>query len=212
VDCAQTLDLDGVAMTLMNDDGQQAVIAWSDPLAARLENMQFELGEGPCVDASRENRPALHPDLAADAGRRWTVFGPAALDAGVLAIFAIPLQVGAVRLGSLGLYARSVHDLDRSQLDTSFAYADAAVVVLLHIQSQMFPAEGLHPDLGDPLDRRAEVHQATGMVSVHADVGITEAVLLLRANAFTTGRPLLSVAREVLAGRLRINPHMGEDE
>jgi hypothetical protein len=207
-----TLELDGVALTLMNNDGQQAVIAWSNPLAARLENLQFELGEGPCVDASRENRPALHPDLAINAGKHWTIFGPAALGAGVRAIFALPLQVGAVRLGSLGLYRRGVRDLDQTQLATSFAYADAAIVVLLHLQAQMLPAEGLHPDLGDPLDRRAEVHQATGMVSVQAAVGITEAVLLLRAHAFTTGRPLLSIAREILAGRLRINPQMGEDE
>jgi hypothetical protein len=200
-------------MTLMNDNGQQAVIAWSHPLAARLENLQFELGEGPCVDASQEDRPALHPDLALDAGRRWAVFGPAALEAGVRAIFALPLQVGAVRLGSLGLYRREVRDLDRTQLATSFAYAEAAVVVLLHLQAKMLPKDGLlHPDLGDPLDRRAEVHQATGVVSVQADVGIREAVLLLRAHAFTTGRPLLSVAREILAGGLRFQPQMEEDE
>ena len=212
MDCARTLDLDGVALTLMNDNGQQAVIAWSHPLAARLENLQFELGEGPCVDASQENRPALHPDLALDAGTRWAVFGPAALEAGVRAIFALPLQVGAVRLGSLGLYRREVRDLDTTQLATSFSYAEAAVEVLLHMQAAMLPKDGLlHPDLGDPLDRRAEVHQATGVVSVQADVGIIEAVLLLRAHAFTTGRPLLSVAQEILAGRLRFQPQMGED-
>ena len=48
------------------------------------------------------------------------------------------------------------------------------------------------------------MHQATGYVSVRASVGIDEALLLLRARAYASGRPLLEVARDVLAGRLQL--------
>lgn len=211
VECSDTLELSGVTLTLMNDAGQQAVVGASGTDAAALENLQFELGEGPCVDASRDHRPALHGDLAA-AVERWPAFGRAALDAGVGAVFALPLQVGAVRLGSLGLYRLTAGDLDDDRLATALAYADAAVVLMLHLQSQMAAGAGLHPELGDPVDRRAEVHQATGVIAVQAAVGLTEALLLLRAHAFADERTLLQVARDVLAGTLRISTREAEDE
>ncbi len=59
---------------------------------------------------------------------------------------------------------------------------------------------------------RAEIHQATGFLSVKASVGMTEALLLLRAHAFAADRSLLDVARDVLAGRLRIHPEESEDD
>ena len=64
-----------------------------------MEQLQFELGEGPCIDACHEDRPVLEPDLAAPATPRWLAFA-----AGVRAIFGFPLQIGAVRLGALNLY------------------------------------------------------------------------------------------------------------
>jgi AmiR/NasT family two-component response regulator len=72
------------------------------------------------------------------------------------------------------------------------------------------PGSDLHPDVGETLRLRAEVHQATGFLSVHASVGIDEALLLLRAYAFSADRPLLEVARDVLSERLRIP--LKEDE
>lgn len=120
-------------------------------------------------------------------------------------------SVGAIRLGSLGLYRETPGDLERDELRTALAYADAAVVVILHLQSQMAAGAGLHPELGDPLDRKAEVHQATGVIAVQAAVGLTEALLLLRAHAFASERPLLHIAREVLAGTLRLTSSEEED-
>jgi len=204
--CAATLDLCGAGMALMNDAGHQGVVGASGPLAARLEDLQFELGEGPALDASRANAPVLDPDLSAGETARWPGFGPAAEAAGVRAVFALPLQVGAVRLGSLCLYRPAPGHLDRDETASAFAYADAAVVVLLHLQAQMLPSLALHPDLREPLEYRAEVHQATGFLAVQASIGLTEALLLLRAHAFASDRPLLQVARDVLAGRLHLFP------
>lgn len=209
-DCAEALPINGVGLALMNDAGHQGVIAATNGSATLMEDLQFTLGEGPCVDASRNRRPVLQSDLAQTAGTRWPGYGPAVLDAGIAAIFAFPLQVGAIRLGILDLYRETPGYLDAEQLADALAYADAAVVILLHLQGKMTPGEGLHPQLSDPLQSRAEIHQATGVISVQAVVGLTEALLLLRAHAYATDRPILKIAREVLAGTVRF--HFKEDD
>lgn len=207
--CVRDLPVTGAGMALMSDAGHQGVIAATDDSAMAMEDLQFTLGEGPCVDASTQGGPVLQPDLARTAARRWPGFGPAVLEAGVAAIFAFPLHVGGIRLGVLDLYRDSSGSLDDEQLCDALAFADAAVAVLLHLQGQAEPGEGLHPQLVDPLENRSEIHQATGMVVVQAAVGLSEALLLLRAHAFAAERSLLEVARDVVARRLRFPP---EDE
>jgi hypothetical protein len=212
VDCTTVLDLSATGMALMNDDGHQGVIGTSGPLATRLEDLQFELGEGPALDASRANSPVLDPDLTASGMSRWPGFGPAALAAGVRAVLALPLQVGVVQLGALCLYRSTPGRWTNDATATALAYADAAVTVLLNLQAETQPGPALHPELAAPLAYRAEVHQATGFLSVQASIGLAEALLLLRAHAFASERPLLQIARDVLAGTLRIQPEESKDE
>jgi hypothetical protein len=113
-DCAEALDITGVGIALMSETEHQGVVGASDPMASELEELQFQLGEGPCIDASRDQRPVLLPDVAGTAAALWPVFGPAALDAGVRAIFAFPLNVGAIRLGVLVLYRTTPGQLTRA--------------------------------------------------------------------------------------------------
>lgn len=204
-DCAGALPVKGVGLALMNDAGHQGVIAATDGAATLMEDLQFELGEGPCLDASRNRRPVLQPDLGRTAGTRWPGYGPAVLEAGIAAIFAFPLQVGAIRLGILDLYREAPGSLDADELADALAYADAGVVILLHLQGQMPPGQGLHPQLDNPVHERAEIHQATGVIAVQAVVGLTEALLLLRARAYAADRPILQIAQEVIAGTLRFH-------
>lgn len=211
-DCANKLPITGVGLALMNDSGHQGVIAATDGPARVMEELQFTLGEGPCVDASRGRRPVLQPDLAKTAAVRWPGFGPEALDAGIAAIFAFPLHVGAIRIGILDLYRDTPGSLDPTELSEALTYADAAVLVLLHLQGQMASVGGLHPQLADPIENRAEVHQATGVVSVSASVSLANALLLLRAHAYSAQRPVLEIARAVIAGSLRIQSPRNDHE
>ncbi|GAA4823715.1 GAF domain-containing protein [Nocardioides caeni] len=213
VDCKTALGLSGCVMALMNDAGHQGVVGASGGVAAQLEDLQFELGEGPSVNASYFARPVFHSDLVtAGEMSAWPGFGPEAVGAGVRAVFAFPLQVGGVRLGTLCLYRSTAAQLDREEMASALAYADAALVVLLRLQAEMQPGSVLYPDLGEPLEYRAEVHQATGFLSVQASVGLADALLLLRAHAFAGERSFLEVARDVLAGRLRIPLEEDEDD
>lgn len=205
--CARTLPVSGVGLALMTDEGPAGTVAASDVGALALEELQFTLGQGPCVDASRYGRPVLAPDLEA-AARTWPLFGDGAHAAGLRAIFAFPLQVGGIRLGVLDLYRDSAGGLSGEELADALSFADAATELLLDLQAQ-------DTALGVPLthapavlDDRAEVHQATGVVSVHAGVSLAQALALLRARAYAEGRPLAELARDVLAGVVQL----GEDD
>lgn len=201
--CNESLGVSGVGLALMTEDGHQGVIGATDGAARQLEELQFTLGEGPCVDASDAGSPVLQADLAATGASRWHGFAPSALEAGIAAVFAFPLQVGGIRLGVMDLYRDTVGSLEEQELVDALSYADAAVVMLLHLQSQMEPGEGLHPQLADALGSRPEVHQATGIIAVQAAVGLVDALLLLRAHAFASGRSISDVARDVVRREIR---------
>ena len=177
-------------------------LAWSGPVAARLEELQSTLGEGPCVDAHHSGRSVSEPDLSRPRRARWVAFGPAAVDAGAAALFSFPLRLGGVRLGALTLYQTSAGNLSDEQHDDGQAVADIAMLTILTSQADA-PEDSLSPDLEMLAEYGAEVHQASGMVSVQLGVGIGEALVRLRARAFAESRPLADVAADVVARRLR---------
>jgi GAF domain len=193
--CVRSLPVSGVGLALMTDDGPAGIVAATDGAARKLEELQFTLGEGPCVDASQTGRPVLQPDLARTAPVRWPGFAGGALEAGVRAVFAFPLRVGAIRLGVLDLYRDRAGVLSTEELAEALSFADAATLLLLHEQASTAPSSAV-----PVLDDRAEVHQATGVVSVQAAVSLAEALVLLRARAFADQRPLGDLARDVLTG------------
>ncbi|WP_336922167.1 GAF and ANTAR domain-containing protein [Aquipuribacter sp. SD81] len=218
--CARRLPVSGVGLVIMDRGQPVGVVAASDRLAQGMEDLQFTLGEGPCVEAAHTGRPVLLPDLERSGVRaRWPGFVPEALDRGVHAVFALPLRVGAIALGVLDLYRDRPGGLDAEELQCALDFAEAALTVVLHVQSAGDGDGGVGPDALDEvrdsagpgahgddtpaplvlLDDRAEVHQATGVVAVQAGVGLAQALVLLRARAFGTGRPVVDVARDVLA-------------
>ncbi len=189
VQCARELGLLGAAMSLAGEDGLPSVVSAPQPVVEGLERLQLELGEGPSVDAIRSRRPSAHPDLGDAAVQRWPVFAPAARAAGVGAVLAVPLESITVRLGALGLYRSVAGPWDGEAVSTAQSYADAAVVLLLWLQSGVADGEVLGGGPAALLEHNAEVHQATGYVSVTASVGVREALLLLRAHAFSGTGP-----------------------
>jgi hypothetical protein len=197
---ARSLPVSGAALALMTVDGPAGTVAASDGPAEELEELQFTLGEGPCVDASRTGRPVLQPDLARTGPPRWPAFAGGAQDAGLRAVFAFPLRVGAIRIGVLDLYRDTVGVLTPGALTEALDFADAATMLLLHLQGR---SAGAEIPLDSLLDDRAEVHQASGVVSVHAGVSLAEALALLRARAFAEQRPVRDLARDVLDGVVR---------
>lgn len=193
------LPVAGASIVVMTPTGARAMVASSGPLADALEDIAFVTGEGPSVDAFDQGRLVLAADLGSRPG--WPAYTPAALAAGVAAVFALPVQIGGIRLGVLELHHTEAGALGEVDLTRSLHFLDAAALVLMHGEelepwSVSETAEQMH-------GVQADVHQATGMVSVQAAVGLVEALLLLRGRAFADGRPLQEVARDVTSRLIR---------
>ncbi|MGI9155397.1 MAG: GAF domain-containing protein [Marmoricola sp.] len=114
--CMQAVPVTGVGLALMTDAGPAGTVAISDDRAGTMEDLQFTLGEGPCVESSNTGRPVLQPDLAGTGPRRWPGFSAGALEAGIRAVFALPLRMGGIRLGVLDLYRDKPGELSDRQL------------------------------------------------------------------------------------------------
>ncbi len=183
----------------------------TDEVSGQLAELQLTLGEGPCQDACASGGPVLASDLATgDAARRWPVFAPAARQAGAAAIFAFPLRIGAIRAGVMGLYRERPGPLSGSQLGDALILADTATLLLLDAQGQAAgeAAAGTGPG-GQPADlalHRAEIDQATGMLTEQLGLGIAEAFIRLRAHAYAHDRALSDLARDIVERRLRLHP------
>ena len=189
----------------------------TDDVSEQLAELELTLGEGPCRDASTSGGPMLASDLSEmQAIRRWPVFAPAACQAGAAAIFAFPLQVGAIRAGVMGLYRERPGSLSAFQLGDALIFADTATLLLLDAQGRAGGSLGSQAGPGDqPADlalHRAEIDQATGMLTEQLGVGIAEAFVRLRACAFVNDLRLTDVARDIVARRLRLHPDPDSSE
>lgn len=203
--CLSALPVSGVGTALMTPDGPSGVVlAATDDLAREVEELQFALGEGPCVEASNSSRPVLEPDLVSAGSPRWPRFGAAVRDAGIRAVFAFPLRVGAIRVGVLDLYRDTPGPLALPDLTEALAFADAATAVILHLQDHDGDGSTDAALIG-PIDGRAEIHQATGMITIQLGIGLAEALLRLRAYAYASGRTVSSVATDVVTRRLHFD-------
>ena len=187
----------------------------TDAVSERLAELQLMLGEGPCPDAVADGGPVLASDLGdTEAGRRWPVFAPAARQAGAAAIFTFPLRIGAIGAGVMGLYRDRAGPLSDGQLGEALIFADAAALLLISAEQPGETGAGTGPG-GQPADlagHRAEIDQATGMLTEQLGVGITEAFIRLRAYAYAHDRPLADLARDIVARRLRLGPDRGPSE
>lgn len=205
--CVDGLGVDGAAISLLTESPSRKTLWATDPTATRLEELQFTLGEGACVEAARTGRPVLVPDIGAEAagGSNWPMFAAAvAEDPRVGALFALPLQLGTINLGVLDLYRTRPGPMTGAELREAICVVDTAAIMLLGLCTD--PGEGQWLD--SSWTSYAEVHQATGMVLAQLGVSAQEAFARLRAYAFSEDRMLRDVAREVVARRLRFTKDM----
>ena len=135
---------------------------------------------------------------------RWPVYSPAVCDAGVRAVFAFPLQVGAGRLGVLDVFRARPGPLSADELRQALTFAEVAVTTLLDGQSAAAPGTAAD-GLDEAMDSRVEVFQAQGMVMVQLGIPISDALARMRAHAYAESRPLAEVARDIVARRLRFD-------
>jgi ANTAR domain-containing protein len=196
------LAVSGAAVILMSQKETGAAAVTSNAGALAVEDLQFTLGEGPCLRAYDSGMPILEAELLDASDARWPEFSRQAVAAGARAVFALPLQLGAIRLGVLVLYRTSPGMLSSEQLADGFELAAMATTLVLEEQAGAAPDE-LGAGLRGEWAHRAVVHQATGMVAAQLGIGQAEAVARLRAHAFGSDRSVYDVAFGVVERRIR---------
>ncbi|MFF3642663.1 ANTAR domain-containing protein [Streptomyces sp. NPDC002564] len=214
-DAVGVLDAAGLTVSLLVGDDRAAEPLWCHPaFGARVEELQFTLGEGPGPDVLRLGAPVVEPDLSAVRAERWPAFLPAARALELGGIYCLPLGIGAIRLGVLTVLCRGPHGLTPQQYEDAAALASALTSAFLNGARGPSPNGGGHDAatatlVGQPRElSRAVVHQATGMISVQLGVPLAEALVRLRAYAYASERPLGAVAEDVVARRLRFRDDM----
>jgi hypothetical protein len=189
----------GASVSTVGDVLGSETISASDSLAARVDELQFDLGEGPCWDAMNLARPILEPDLRTRSSISWPAFLPAILDEQVSALFAFPLTVGPLRIGAVDLYSIRPVSLDSTQSRQAAAMADE---VGKHVLRQALQAVAGEREETDNAYSRRLVHQATGMVLAQLRVPADEARLIIQGHAFAAGRSMMEVAQDIVERRL----------
>jgi hypothetical protein len=179
--CPGIMGVNGAGVMLMSGDIPRGSLCSSDEVSQLIEELQYTLGEGPCVDAYHQDKVVAEPDLADPASLRWPAFTGPALRAGVRAIFGFPLRAGAVRLGTLDLYRDSPGPLTGDQHADALVMADVLARWVLEAQAGA-PPDTVAGELQDGADFHFVVHNAAAMVSVQEQVSVTEALIRLRVR------------------------------
>lgn len=200
---AEVTGTSGAGVMLLADGRPQASVCTTDEVSSLIEEAQYTLGEGPCVDAHRLGEVVVEPDLGARGASRWVSFSPRAFGAGARAVFGYPIRIGAVRLGALNLYRDQPGPLDDDQHANALVTADVAARAILATQADA-PLGGVGIDIEEDFFLWGVVHQAAGMVSVQLDLPVADALVRLRARAFRTDRLVSDVARDVVERRLHL--------
>jgi hypothetical protein len=200
----EVLGVTGAGLVLMSGGQSLDFIGVSDGVSEAVEQMEYTLGEGPCVSAFRSKTPVFDADLADEETTSWPQFRRGALAAGIQAAFGFPLLIERICIGALNLY----HDHPGALTDNQVA--DALVVANFASRSVLaWQADAPPGTLAWQLERapqhKVEVHQASGRISVQVGVSLEDALVLLRAYAFSHDRPIIDVAADVAAGRLRLD-------
>jgi hypothetical protein len=195
--------ISGCTLALLAGTEPVGTLAGAGRHSSAVTELQFQLGEGPCLEACASGIPVLLPDLAVDAAARWPVFTVAA-PPGVRAEFCFPLGVGISCIGVFDLYRDEPGMLSDDHLADALIAADIARDALLYLQEP--PG---HPGLAALLEvvgmDRIVVHQATGMIAVQLDETPPAALARLRAAAFESGRSIYDIAQDVVERRVRFD-------
>lgn len=196
----EVLPVNGASVATVGNVLGSETLSATDSVAARLDELQFDLGEGPCWDALRSARIIAVPDFVGTGSDRWPTLVAASRQTPIASVFAFPLLVGGLRFGAVDMYSRAPLTLDATQTHQAVALAE---VVSRHVLRDALAASGVDHDVDAKPYSRRTVHQATGVVLAQLDLDPDDAMLMIQAHAFSTGQSMMEVSREILDGRFR---------
>lgn len=203
--CAEVvvlLDVAGAGVMLEDENGDLRFVAASNDLVRRIETLQIELGEGPCLSAYRTGQTVTIADLATDT--RFARFSPRARATGMASVSSFPLLTSDDCVGALNLYAETPAAGGPESDELGRLLADVCTTYVVNSNTLM-ASNKLADQLQRALDSRVVIEQAKGVLAEQLAVDVGEAFEVLRRHARSNGRKLHDVATEVVEGTLRLS-------
>ncbi len=201
--CVELLHVDAAGLLLADQQGHLQVMASSNEHARLLELFQLQNDEGPCLDAYATGVRVSNGDLRA--GTPWSRFAAASVDAGFVAVDALPMRLRHHVIGVLNLFRSEAGELSSTALRDAQALLDIATIGLLQ-ERAIRHQEVITEQLQTALHSRVVIEQAKGLVAERLSVDMDAAFGALRAYARSHNLKLGDVARMVIAR------HIGTDE
>jgi hypothetical protein len=194
------LDVDAVGVMLESPEGTLRLWSASTADVAAIELFEMQERQGPCFDAYKRGDQVGVADLAR-AEDRWPEFTPRAMSAGFAAVFAFPMRVRDVRVGSVNAFRRERGDLDERDRKAGQALADMATLALLS-HRQTADAETLATQLQHALDARVLIEQAKGALAERTGTTPRDAWERMRRHARHEQRPIRTLCADIISGAL----------
>ena len=192
---ARTVQVAATCGITLSLNGRVVTVASADPLGRLLDEQQYDVDEGPCLEAVRTGRAVNAPDVASES--RWDGYPPIVLAHGIGSIYSEPLLVHGRALGALNMYAHApdaftpeVKSLVRALAQLTAAGMAGAL--------KNFDEITLTSRLRRALSTRAVIDQAVGIIIAHQHVSPEEAFGVLRRISQTRNIRLHEVARELV--------------
>jgi len=203
--CVDGLDVDGAAISLLTAAAARQTLAATDATAELLEDLQFTLNEGACMEAARTGNPVLVGDLRHSGEvERWPVFAPRAAELGFRSAHCFPMRLREHVIGAMNVFRTDDRRLSDEERRVSRALCDIATIGLMQ-ERAIRRAEELTEQLQFALNSRVVIEQAKGIVARTLDIGVDEAFEMLRRFARSRRQRLTDVAREIVENRSTVN-------
>jgi GAF domain-containing protein len=194
-----------VSVTVVEDDGSYATAARSDGAAAAVDALQYELLEGPCIDALEQQEERYVTDLATD--QRWPAVAERTTEAGLRCVFAVPLTVDGSAIGALNIFGASPGGVTPDDRDLARRIAAPAATTLANARAYRRVSR-LAGQLQEALESRAVIERAKGVLMAREGCDAEAAFARLRKVSQDHNRKLRDVARAVVEGA---RPQPGSD-
>lgn len=185
----ETLDCQYAGLSVFRAGGTFETLAPTDPIVIEADQMQYELREGPCVEAAWEDTTFLSHDLAADP--RWPNWGPKAAALGFGSMLAARLSIGEQTIGALNLYSTEVRDYSTDDRETAVIFASHAAATLVSVRER--------ENLKNAIEGRTLIGQAQGILMSRFDLDADKAFSVLRRFSQAQNVKLRGVAELVIA-------------
>jgi transcriptional regulator with GAF, ATPase, and Fis domain len=187
---------DGASLTTFQD-GIPAVVAADGAWARRLDELQYEEREGPCLDAARTGNVFRVRDLAYET--RWPFYVVRAAEAGARSMVSLPMAAEGKILGAFNVYSRQPDAFDAQAVSVCELIA-AQAGIATQVAASFFRHRDLGEQLRTAMQSRAVIEQAKGVLMAARRCTDEQAFDLLVQLSQTSNRKLRDVAQALVDG------------